>query len=233
MKARQVEAKAVMATNFFQATGNIQGRADRPRIVLPCILSCVLPLIVLIVSSTACVGGLPYVWVDDLPQAALAPDAYRIQAQDSIGILVWNQAKLSIEAKVRTDGQITMPLIGDVAVLGLTPAGAAQQIERRLDGLVVDPKVTVSLKETMPVTYSVLGEVKNSGSYPLGEATGLLQALATAGGLTELADKGQIFVIRRDPEVRRIRFSYKKLQQAEGRGIMFQLRGGDIIVVEE
>jgi polysaccharide export outer membrane protein len=177
-------------------------------------------------------SGVPYTWVDDLPPAAMVPEAYRIQPQDTISVLVWNQQKLSVDVKVRTDGQVTLPLLGDVAVVNLTPAGAAQQIERRLDGLVVDPKVTVSLKESQPPTYSVVGEVKNSGAYPLQAGVGLLQALATAGGLTEFANPDKIYVIRKDPNLKRIRFTYDRLAHADGRGVLFQLRDGDIVVVE-
>jgi polysaccharide export outer membrane protein len=185
-----------------------------------------------LVLATACGHALPYVWVDDLPPAAMVPEAYRIQAGDGLAVLVWNQQKLSVDVKVRSDGQVTLPLLGDVAVVGLTPQGAAQQIEHRLDGLVVDPKVTVTIRESAPPTYSVVGEVKNSGSYPIVGNLTLLQALAAAGGLGEFANPDKVYVIRKDKELKRIRFSYDKLAHAEGRGILFQLRDGDIVVVE-
>jgi polysaccharide export outer membrane protein len=182
--------------------------------------------------AAGCAHSLPFVWVDDLPPAALVPESYRISPGDGLAILVWNQPKLSVDVKVRTDGQVTLPLVGDVAVGGLTPAGAASQLQHRLDGLVVDPKVTVSIRESQTPTYSVVGEVKTSGAYPLNGPTTLLQAIAAAGGLNEFANRDKIFVIRKEPELKRIRFSYTKLSQAEGRGILFQLREGDIVVVE-
>lgn len=184
-------------------------------------------------SQMVCSHSLPFTWVDDLPAEALAPEAYRIQMSDNLAILVWNQPKLSGEQKVRPDGQITLPLIGDIAVVGLTPTGVSQQIERRLDGLVVDPKVTVTIKESAVATYSVVGEVKTSGSFPLTGPTGVLQAIAASGGLTDMADSDRIFVLRKIPSIQRIRFSYQKLRQAAGRGILFQLREGDVVVVED
>lgn len=180
----------------------------------------------------ACASGAPYVWVDKLPPAAMEPESYRIQPQDTISVQVWNQQKLSGDVKVRPDGQVTLPLMGDVAVAGLTPAGAASQIEHRLDGLVVEPKVTVSVKDGQPAAFSIVGEVKSPGSFPLHAGMGLLQALAMAGGLNEFANANRIFVIRKDTGMQRIRFSYSKLAHAEGRGVLFQLRDGDIIVVE-
>lgn len=185
-----------------------------------------------VMGAMACASGSHYVWVDNLPPSALAPEAYRVQPSDTISVLVWNQQKLSGDVRVRPDGQVTLPLLGDVAVAGLTPSGAAQQIQHRLDGLVVDPKVTVTVKEGQPASFSVVGEIKTPGSYPLHASMGVLQALAVAGGLSEFANGNRIFVIRKDTDMQRIRFTYNKLSHAEGRGVLFQLRDADIIVVE-
>lgn len=180
-----------------------------------------------------CASTAPFVWVDDLPPAAMVPEAYRILPGDTLTVQVWNQQKMSGDVKVRSDGQVTLPLLGDVAVVNLTPSGAAQQIEHRLDGLVVDPKVTVAIKDSQPASYSMVGEIKNSGSFPLHPGVGLLQAIATAGGLTEFANPSKIYVIRKDTAAnKRIRFTYDKLAHVEGRGVSFQLRDGDIVVVE-
>lgn len=188
----------------------------------------------IVTMASACRSTGAFTWVDDLPPAAMAPEAYRIQPFDSISVLVWNQPKLSAdEVKVRSDGQVTLPLLGDVAVVNLTPAGAAQQIEHRLDGLVVDPKVTVSLKDAQSATYTVMGEVKTPGSYPLKGAVTVMQALATAGGFTEYADTDQVYVLRKGNNLQRIRFSYEKLAHAQGRGPLFTMRDGDTLVVED
>lgn len=189
-------------------------------------------LMATLTAAASCSHSLAYVWVDELPPSAVMPEAYRIAPNDTVAILVWNQSKLSTDAKVRPDGQVTLPLLGDVAVQGLTPAGAATQIEHRLDGIVVDPKVTVTIKESQPATYSVVGEVKTSGSYPLQPGITLLQAIAAAGGLNEFANPDKVFVIRKTPELKRIRFTYDKLVHAEGRGVLFQLRDADVVVVE-
>lgn len=202
------------------------------RLIRPRLTRFVALLAFVALGLTQACSHTPYVWVDALPPAAMAPDAYRIQAGDTISVLVWNQQKLSGDVKVRPDGQVTLPLLGDVAVSNLTPQGAAQQVEHRLDGLVVEPKVTVTVKEGQPASFSVVGEVKTPGSYPLHSSTGLLEALAMAGGLSEFANGNRIFVIRKDQNMQRIRFTYGKLSHAEGRGVLFVLRDGDIVVVE-
>jgi polysaccharide export outer membrane protein len=62
--------------------------------------------------------------------------------------------------------------------------------------------------------------------------TGLLQALAAAGGLTELAHRDRIFVLRQGNSTTRIRFTFEAVSHAEGRSAAFRLRDGDVIVVE-
>src|SRR5687767_7218203 len=103
-------------------------------------------------ASVALVGGCGtstgFKEVDELPQEALQPAPYRVQTGDKLVVSVWNQAPLSGEQTVRPDGSITMPLIGDVAVAGMTPPSVSQEIARRLNGLVIDPKVSVSVAST-------------------------------------------------------------------------------------
>jgi polysaccharide biosynthesis/export protein len=172
-----------------------------------------------------------FVWVDDLKPQALEPVPYVIQPGDQVNIAVWNQANLSTLARVRLDGRATVPLVGDVMLAGFTAPGASLVITKMLQGLVLNPRVTVSVLETRPATLTVLGEVKTPGSYPVLMRDTLLDMLAKAGGLTEFASEDGIYLIRRGSEPQRIRFDYGRLTAGEGRGIRFRLEDGDIIVV--
>jgi polysaccharide biosynthesis/export protein len=173
-----------------------------------------------------------YTEVDQLPEQALAPMPYRIQPGDKLAVSVWNQTNLSGDQIVRPDGNITLPLAGDVAVAGLTPPACAKEIARRLNGLVLDPKVSVSVAGTREASVSVLGEVRDAGAYPLKPGEGVLEILARAGGLSEFADRDRIFVIRKKGEPVRVRFQYAKLVRQEGAGVAFNLQDGDVVVVE-
>jgi polysaccharide export outer membrane protein len=170
--------------------------------------------------------------VADLPHAPRLPSAYRIQAYDELNVNVWNQPNLSSTVQVRPDLKITLPLVGDLTVGGLTPTGATRLIERRLQGLVVDPKVAVVVNTVRPPMYSVVGEVMTPGSFELRPGQGVLNAVAMAGGLTEYSNREALYVIRRMPEVTRIRFSYRNLVKGIGKGSLFQLVDGDVVVVE-
>ncbi len=81
----------------------------------------------------------------------------------------------------------------------------------------------------------VTGEVTRPGNYPLEQGSGVLQALASAGGFTPYSRK-DIYVVRatgkpKDPSLR-LRFEWAALFKAEGKGTLFVLRPGDVVMVE-
>jgi polysaccharide export outer membrane protein len=176
--------------------------------------------------------------VQDLPNtgadasAVAVGDAYLINTGDIINIRVFEQDAISSRVKVRTDGKVALPFLGDTEVRGKRPVDVAHELEVRLKEFIVSPKVTVNVDEFQPITVSVLGEVSHPGSYPLDPSNaGVMQALAGAGGLTEFADHDRIFVLRKTP-ARRIRFTFDALADNDPRAATFALQGGDVIVVE-
>jgi len=192
----------------------------------------VLTLVVGVGLGAGCASRGPFIPVDAMPEQAFDAPVYRIVPGDLLTVSVWNQPKMSIDVRVRPDGRVTLPLVGDVVVLGLTPEDCAQELERRLDGLVVDPKVNIILREVTRPTVSVVGEVRNVGDYPLDLGDNVLQVLARAGGLTEFAKPDRIYVLRKTHETQRVLFTYDQLVNGRGRALAFRLQDGDIIVVE-
>lgn len=180
----------------------------------------------------ACAHTGPYVWVQDFKPDAPAPAAYAIQDGDLIRIQVWNQDAMSTRARVRADGRISVPFLKDVPVAGKTPSDLATELEGLLKDYVKSPVVFVVVEEPKPDTVSVLGEVGRPGVYPLAGGTRVAQALATAGGLTAFAHKDRIYVLRSRPQPARIRFTYQGLVDAAGPASIFDLRPGDVVVVE-
>ncbi len=81
---------------------------------------------------------------------------------------------------------------------------------------------------------SLLGEVAKVGTYPLEQGSGLMEALAAAGGPTPYATTDRIIVVRREPSGKRVRilFDYEALTQLRGAAATFRLQNGDVIVVE-
>ena len=139
---------------------------------------------------------------------------------------------MSGRMRVRSDGRISLPFVNDVDAAGKTPITLTADIESGLKGVIVNPKVTVSVEESSPLSISVLGEVSKPGLQPLQYDAGVADALAAAGGLTPFADKDRIFVVRTRPEPVRIHFTYDALTRAIGRAASFRLKAGDVVIVE-
>ncbi|MBX3201094.1 MAG: polysaccharide biosynthesis/export family protein [Labilithrix sp.] len=183
-------------------------------------------------SFAACAATGPYVWADSLPPSATgSTEGVIIQDGDTVNVRVFNQEPLSTHERVRADGKISMPVIGEVMARGKRPAQLASEIQDRLKSVVVAPSVTVTLDAGAELKVSVLGEVKNAGVFQLDQGSNVLHALAAAGGLSEYADADKVFVVRRSlPQ--RVRFRYQDLRSADAKSIAFTLQGGDVIVVE-
>lgn len=125
------------------------------------------------------------------------PDGYRIGAGDVLQIGVWKEPDASLpEVMVRTDGKITVPLIGDVDVLGLSPEELRKNLVAKFSRFINDPVVTVSPRQINSRKIYVLGTVKNEGPIPLLRPMTVLQALDEAGGFGEWAAKKKIYVLR-------------------------------------
>jgi polysaccharide export outer membrane protein len=121
---------------------------------------------------------------------------YAIGGGDGLQILVWKEPDFSGVFRVRFDGKITMPVVGDVSVSGLTPEQVARLLEGQLSRYIETPRVTVSISEANSARIYVIGRVAQQGSFPYTAPIRVVQALALAGGFQEFAKLSSIFVIR-------------------------------------
>ena len=190
-----------------------------------------LPLLSIGLSLVAsgCASSLPSVWVTDLP---LETEVERIVTGDTLEVQVKGQEKLSGSFPVRQNGTFAQPVVGDFPAVGLTEQEVAQALSKALDGIVVNPLVTVSIAKRRPVTIPVLGEVTNVGVVTIELGDGLLDVMALVSGLSDFASRTGIYVIRREPRLVRIRFDYDALLGGERKHVEFKLKEGDVIVVK-
>lgn len=186
-----------------------------------------------VLSLGACRSAGRYVWADRYAAPAASAE-YAVSPGDLLNVRVWDNEKLSVKTRVRADGRISVPLLDDVNVAGRQPPEVARDIEARLRAakLVLAPRVDVALDEASAVGVSVLGRVARPGAYSLTVGSGVAEALASAGGLTEFAHRDRVFVLRRAPDPVRIRFTFGDLTGRSSRAALFRLRGGDVIVAE-
>jgi polysaccharide biosynthesis/export protein len=186
------------------------------------------------IVTLACGGAGSYVWANDAPATYFSsPSPLTIASGDVISVRVFGQDPLSVRATVRSDGTITMPLIGDIAVAGKNPNIVSKEIEARLVPFVTTPNVVV-VNEDARIHVVVIGEVRRVGTVVLEhEESGLFAALANSGGITEFADETAVYVMRSSPSgILRLRFLYNEIIRGEGRAATFKLKTGDQIVVE-
>jgi polysaccharide export outer membrane protein len=161
-----------------------------------------------------------------------APVEYVIAAGDSLSIQVWDQPQMSGRVRVRSDGRVSLPFLNDVAAEGRTPAKLAAELEASFKSVVLNPRVTVSVEESKPLTISVIGEVARPGPQQFERGLGVAEAIAAAGGLTNFAKKDRIFVMRTRPMSVRIHFTYDALIRGGGAASAFRLQPRDVIIVE-
>jgi polysaccharide biosynthesis/export protein len=181
----------------------------------------------------------PAVSATAIDTESLSPD-YRIVPGDVLQVSVWKEPELSSEVRVRPDGSLTVPLIGDLLAVGKLPRELAAELGQALTAFITSPVVTVTLKESPALRFFVLGEVARPGEFPLLGRTTLMQALALAGGLREYAKSEEIRILRQEQRVAEGRLrtqetalpaNYKLLSQGQGLHQDLVLRAGDVIVV--
>jgi len=132
-----------------------------------------------------------------VPQNPGVTSVYRIGPDDVLKIDVFQVEELSTEERVSSAGTIVMPLIGTVAVAGLTPDEAEATIAAALaKDYLQDPQVDIFVSEYANMNVTVGGAVKKPGVFPLSGRTTLLQAIAQAEGVTELANEQEVIVFR-------------------------------------
>jgi polysaccharide export outer membrane protein len=130
--------------------------------------------------------------------AASAEDSkeYIISVNDVLEISVYNEPDLTKIVRVLDDGTVNYPLLGNISAAGLPVRELENKIRDMLaEDYLVSPQVSVFVKEYAKI--SVLGQVKQPGSYELKGHLGIVQAIALAGGFTETGNPAKVKVIRK------------------------------------
>ena len=159
--------------------------------------------------------------------------AYQIGGGDILEITTWKEPDFSREEiLVRTDGKISFPLLDDIPAAGLTPLELKKNIEKGLKDYVEAPYVTVNVRDPQSKKIYVLGEVEETGEYPLVKNLTVLQAFALAGGFTEWASKKEIILLRNENGEEKIyRINYKNIIKGKDLSQNLKLKPDDTIIV--
>ncbi|HET6419167.1 MAG TPA: polysaccharide biosynthesis/export family protein [Geobacteraceae bacterium] len=120
---------------------------------------------------------------------------YVIGEGDTLDISVWGVKELNFPVKVRPDGKITVPGLGDVTASGYTPVQLENNLKKSLRELIKNPIVTVTVKDITNSKVYVFGGGVKAGVYDLVRRTSLLQLLCQVGEL-KTADLKRAYVLR-------------------------------------
>lgn len=169
------------------------------------------------------------------PVTAPRPGEYMIQAEDVLQVTVFEEPDLTTKARVSRDGDITFPLLGQVAVAGLTVAQAQERLAQLLgEEYLVHPQVQVFVDK--PRNVFVTGEVHRPGSYPVSveRETTIMEVISMAGGFTEDADLNGARIIRiENGQKRSIRVRVGDIVRKGDKGQDVGVLPDDIIFVPE
>ena len=164
------------------------------------------------------------------PKPGDTETTYRIGVEDELQISVWREPELSSLVVVRPDGKITLPLINDIVVTGLTPDELQTLLGQKLKTYVNEPQVTVTVRSIRSRKVYIVGQAVRQGSFPLNGTKTVLELIAEAGGLNPFAKSSSIYVLRTiDGKKTKIPFDYKKAISGKTENVV--LMPGDVLVV--
>lgn len=159
-------------------------------------------------------------------------NSYVIGVGDILRVSIYQQEDLLTQTTVRPDGNVALPLLGDIPAAGFTVGDFSEEVRRRYLAYLDEPRVTVSMVERRSYRVFVLGEVGRPGEISSHEPINVLQALSLAGGFSRFADRNRITILRREGKTeRQIPFHYQKVVQGKAPEQNFLLRSGDTIIV--
>ncbi len=185
--------------------------------------------------AVALLATLPLLAQAPPPSPPPAAPEYRVGSGDVLEVVVLGNDDLSRTPTVQTGGTVTLPLLGEVQVAGMTVPEIKDKLTTLLGrDYLVRPQVEVTVKQYQSQFVTVLGEVMTPGRKPLRGSTRLVDVLVDAGGFTPRAS-GEVVVTRLDgtfedgTKARTLRFASGTLTPEAQSGLETPLRHGDIV----
>jgi polysaccharide biosynthesis/export protein len=157
---------------------------------------------------------------------------YTIGEQDILEIVVWREKDLSEEVVVRPDGKITIPLVSEIYVIGMTPLQLQDTLAEKLKPFVNNPQVTVAVKEINSRKVYLMGHAAHEGVFRINSDTTVSEIIAEAGGLLQFAKPKKIYILRTvNGKQMKLPFNYDALIKNQANSQDIVLKPGDKIIV--
>ncbi|MCU0600194.1 MAG: polysaccharide export protein [Desulfobacterales bacterium] len=176
-------------------------------------------------------------FLNNLPAEAQGPETgevmgvYKFDVGDVLDVIVYEDPDMSRTVTVRSDGRISLPLVGEIMASGSTPEVLTKTITEKLTKYADDPKVTVILAQGRERVFYILGQIEEPGQYAITQPVTVLQAIARAGGFLEWAKKSRIMIVSAPGEPQKITyFNYENFLGGDDAGNVL-INPGETIVV--
>ena len=169
---------------------------------------------------------------------------HRLQLADRLRVAVFQEDDLTTQTRIDAHGKINLPLLGEVAVGGLTVAEAQEVIQRgyRDSRFLRNPQVTVNVEEYAPREVSIQGQIRNPGRYtlPIESTFTVVELVTKAGGITDIGKGTAVSITRINPDGSQKTFTVDveslirgKKGQGKNEDNVLLLEPGDIVYVPE
>lgn len=173
-------------------------------------------------------------------EAAIVPyynnflTSYRLGPEDVISVAVFGQERYSKNSiTIPPDGRISYPLVpGGVFVTGKTTQQIEEELTKKLDEYIIDPKISVSLDKAVSARYAVLGDVGTPGMRIMTRRMSVYEAVSEAGGVLNTGDKSKVFIVRLKPDglPMQIPVNLKDIERGRAKEMAFLVPGDQVIV---
>lgn len=160
---------------------------------------------------------------------------YKLGPEDVISVEVFGQCPnyCKMNVTVPPTGRISYPLIKEgVFVAGRTVEQVAEEITKKLDEYIIEPKVQVTLDKAMSARYSVLGDVRSPGVKPMARRISIYEAIGEAGGIAETGSKKNVIIIRLGADGKLVTQTVNLGSIEKGKAEMVFLSPGDQVIVQ-
>lgn len=168
---------------------------------------------------------------EELLELANSEEGYTINSGDTLMVNVWGEPRLSGEVFVREDGKFTLPLVEEIDAEGKTLGELTNDITKRLKEFIPAASVTVSVVQTAPIRYFLMGQFTKPGEFRSDKKITFLQAIATGGGFAPFADESNVILIRKNA-TGEFRYELDYNRVVEGAEPNPELKNGDIIAIK-
>jgi protein involved in polysaccharide export with SLBB domain len=168
------------------------------------------------------------------PPTNASDDDRSVGRGDIFDVRVYGEEDLSTDYQVADDGTIDFPYVGRLEVAGMEAPAIAEALATRLrdGGVLIDPQVSVVVREVNSRRITITGAVRSPGNYPLSPGLTAVQAVNLAGGFTDLANRdGTILRRRVDGELRRYSVPIDRVTRGDAEDVL--VRSGDVLFVPE